>query len=232
MRNGQRWQVIGVDSEHQRIAARRIGDGARAVFEADYLGEHVQLGHAVTVHSAQGVTAERVHAVIADTATRNLAYVAMTRGRESNHVYLYQRTVGEADHQHRSPAEGVHVAQRGSPAQAAALMRTVIGRDERARTAHQTAADTPVELLPERVASGERASADRHRPVGHPPPHQTPNPGPGHRPPPRPSPHPRPRSGSGLRPQHVARAARAGAAKVASSRVVYESDLISGTGVS
>lgn len=153
MRNGQRWQVIGVDSEHQRIAARRIGDGARAVFEADYLGEHVQLGHAVTVHSAQGVTAERVHAVIADTATRNLAYVAMTRGRESNHVYLYQRTVGEADHQHRSPAEGVHVAQRGSPAQAAALMRTVIGRDERARTAHQTAADTPVELLPERVAS-------------------------------------------------------------------------------
>jgi hypothetical protein len=32
-------------------------------------------------------------------------------------------------------------------------MRTVIGRDERARTAHQTAADTPGELLSDRVAS-------------------------------------------------------------------------------
>lgn len=36
-------------------------------------------------------------------------------------------------------------------------MRTVIGRDERARTAHQTATDTPAELLPDRVASLVRA---------------------------------------------------------------------------
>ena len=153
VRNGQRWQVIGVDPEHQRIAARRLGDDARAVFAGDYLREHVTHGFAVTAHSAQGVTAETTHAVIADTATRNLLYVAMTRGRESNRAYLYQRTVGEADHQHAAATEGVHVAHRGTPAQAAAVMRTVIGRDERARTAHQTAADTLSELLPERVAS-------------------------------------------------------------------------------
>ncbi|WP_237573617.1 MobF family relaxase [Mycolicibacterium lacusdiani] len=153
VRNGQRWQVIGVDPDNHRIAARRLGDGARAVFAGDYLREHVTHGFAVTAHSAQGVTAETTHAVIADTATRNLVYVAMTRGRDSNQAYLYQRTTGEADHQHRSPAEGVHVAHRGTPAQAAQLMRTVIGRDERARTAHQTAADTSSELLPERVAS-------------------------------------------------------------------------------
>ena len=158
VRNGQRWQVIGVDPEHQRIAARRLGDDARAVFEGDYLREHVTHGFAVTAHSAQGVTAQTTHAVIADTATRNLLYVAMTRGRDSNQAYLYQRTVGEADHQHAAaPTEGVHVAHRGSPAQAAQLMRTVIGRDERARTAHQTAADTPIELLPDRVASLVRA---------------------------------------------------------------------------
>ncbi len=153
VRNGQRWQVIGVDPERQRIAARRLGDDARAVFAGDYLREHVTHGFAVTAHSAQGVTAQTTHAVIADTASRNLLYVAMTRGRESNRAYLYQRTVGEADHQHRSPAEGVHVVQRGSAAQAAAVMRTVVGRNERARTAHQTAADTPAEMLPDRVAS-------------------------------------------------------------------------------
>ena len=157
VRNGQRWQVLKVDDtpERPRIAARRLGDGAVAVLEGDYLKNQVQLGHAVTVHSAQGVTAERCRAVIGDTTTRNLAYVAMTRGRDTNEVYLYEGTVGEADHQHRDDQapEGVHVAQRGGPAQAARMLRQIVGRDEPARTAHQTAADTPAELLPELVAN-------------------------------------------------------------------------------
>ena len=156
VRNGQRWQVLKVDDsvEHPRIAARRLGDGAVAVLEGDYLNTQVQLGHAVTVHSAQGVTADTCRAIVADTTTRNLAYVAMTRGREVNEVYLYERTVGEADHHHRDDqaAEGVHLAQRGTPVQAARMLRQVIGRDETARTAHQTAADTPAEQLPELVA--------------------------------------------------------------------------------
>lgn len=157
VRNGQRWQVVAVDDspEHPRIAARRLGDGAWAVFDGDYLREHVQLGHAVTVHAAQGVTAERTHAVMADTATRHLAYVALTRGRDTNHAYLYERAVGEGDHQHRTPSEpdGVHLAHRGTPTQAGRALRQVIGRDTPARTAHQIAADTPVQLLPEQVAS-------------------------------------------------------------------------------
>lgn len=83
--------------------------------------------------------------MVADTTTRNLAYVAMTRGREVNEVYLYERTMGEADHQHRDDqaTEGVHVAHRGTPAQAARMLRHVVGRDERAKTAHQTAAGHP-----------------------------------------------------------------------------------------
>ncbi|MFZ2509714.1 MAG: AAA family ATPase, partial [Gordonia sp. (in: high G+C Gram-positive bacteria)] len=157
VRNGQRWQVLKVDDsvEHPRIAARRLGDGAVAVLEGDYLKSQVQLGHAVTVHSAQGVTADSCRAVVADTTTRNLAYVAMTRGRDTNEVYLYERTIGEADHQHRDEqaAEGVHVAQRGGPAQAARMLRQIVGRDEPARTAHQTAADTSAEQLPELVAN-------------------------------------------------------------------------------
>lgn len=157
VRNGQRWQVLKVDDtpEHPRLAARRLGDGAIVVFEGDYLHQHVQWGHAVTVHSAQGVTAERTHAVLADTATRNLGYVAMTRGRESNHVYLFERTVGEADHQHRDQddPDGVHLARRGTPTQAARMLRQVIGRDDPAKTAHQTAATTAAEQLSARVAN-------------------------------------------------------------------------------
>ena len=174
VRNGQRWQVLKVDDtpENPRIAARRLGDGAVAVLEGDYLRQHVQLGHAVTVHSAQGVTAERCRAVIGDTTTRNLAYVAMTRGRDTNEVYLYERTITEADHHRDHPASdetGVHVAQRGGAVQAARMMRQIVGRDEPARTAHRTAADTPAELLPELVANlvAEHHSAVTRRHVGY-----------------------------------------------------------------
>jgi hypothetical protein len=164
VRNGQRWQVIAVDdtAEHPRIAARRHGDQAWAVFSGDYLREHVQLGHAVTVHTAQGVTAERTHAVLADTASRNLAYVALTRGRASNHAYLYQRAIGEGNHQHRDLPDGVHLAHRGSPTQAGRTLRQIIGNDTPAQTAHQTAAQTPAHQLPERVAS---LIAGHHRAV-------------------------------------------------------------------
>ncbi|WP_165827717.1 MobF family relaxase [Mycolicibacterium sp. GF69] len=160
VRNGQRWRVVKVDdsAEHPRIAARRLSDGAWAVFNGDYLREQVQLGHAVTVHAAQGVTAETTHTVLAETASRNLAYVALTRGRESNHAYLYQRDQAEADHTHghdldAAAVEGLHLARRGTPTQAGRALRQIIGRDEPAQTAHQIAADTPTHLLPERVAS-------------------------------------------------------------------------------
>ena len=155
VRNGQRWHVVAVDTnpDRPRIAARRHGDQALAVFADSYLREHVQLGHAVTVHTAQGVTAETTHAVLADTATRNLAYVALTRGRASNHAYLYQRTVGEGDHQHRDLSDGVHLAHRGTPTHAGRTLRHIIGNDTPAQTAHQTAAQAPAHALPERVAS-------------------------------------------------------------------------------
>ncbi len=158
VRNGQRWRVVKVDDnrEHPRIAARRLSDGAWAVFNGDYLREQVQLGHAVTVHAAQGVTADTTHTVLADTASRNLAYVALTRGRASNHAYLYQRDPADTHH-HQDAAEdgieGVHLARRGTPTQAAHALRQVIGRDEPAKTAHQIADGTPTQDLPELVAS-------------------------------------------------------------------------------
>ena len=143
VRNGHRWQVFAVDTEHNRIAARRLDDGARAAFTGDYLREHITHGYAVTVHSAQGVTAERTHAVLGENTSRNLLYVALTRGRDTNHVYLYERVAGEGEHEHTQPAPGVHVPRRGSGRDAAHLMRAIIAnRDEQARTAHDIAAQT------------------------------------------------------------------------------------------
>ena len=53
IRNGNRWRVAGVDPATHRVAAERITDRARVVFEGEYLREHVTLGYAATVHSAQ-----------------------------------------------------------------------------------------------------------------------------------------------------------------------------------
>jgi conjugative relaxase-like TrwC/TraI family protein len=91
VRNGNRWRVAGIDTQTNRIAAERLSDQARAVFEADYLTEHITLGYAATVHSAQGVTADSCYAVVGEGATRAMLYVAMTRSRHNNEAFLYQR---------------------------------------------------------------------------------------------------------------------------------------------
>ena len=71
---------------------RRIGRdgriGGAVTLPTAYVSQHVELGCASTVHRAQGLTVDTAHAVIdTNTATRELLYVAMTRGAEANHVY-------------------------------------------------------------------------------------------------------------------------------------------------
>jgi hypothetical protein len=103
VRNGNRGRVAAVDPDRNRLAAERLGDGARAVFDGDYLREHVTLGYAATVHAAQGVTADASYGILGEHASRAMAYVAMTRGRDTNEAFIYQHITGEADHQHSPP---------------------------------------------------------------------------------------------------------------------------------
>ena len=153
VRNGNRWRVAGIDDKTNRIAAERLTDKARVVFESDYLREHVHLGYAITVHSAQGVTADTAHAVIAESASRALAYVAMSRGRDTNHAYICTHVSGEADHEHTTPVAGAdgHVLSRGTKYAAAHCFRMILANDERPRTMHAEAEHTDRELLPDIV---------------------------------------------------------------------------------
>ena len=97
---------------------------------------------------------DTTHAVLGETTTRALLYVAMTRGRESNTAYLYERIAGEGDHEHAEQPDGVHVPRRGTSRDAAHLVRGIIAtHDDRAHTAHDVAAETDAEKLPDRVAS-------------------------------------------------------------------------------
>jgi hypothetical protein len=83
------------DRHRRRQGALLVCDATdtAAVFSNEYLREHITYGYAVTVHSAQGVTADTTHAVLSDAATRALFYVAISRGRDANTAYLYERPV-------------------------------------------------------------------------------------------------------------------------------------------
>ena len=161
VRNGQRWRVTHINPDNNRLIARRLDDNTLGAFTNDYVREHITYGYAVTVHSAQGVTADTTHAVLSENATRALSYVAMTRGRDTNTAYLYQR-VTEHEYQQHSTELG-HVMRQGSNQQAAQLLRAITANDNQPTTAHDVL-DAP-HALPHHVrrASRRREVAARNR---------------------------------------------------------------------
>lgn len=158
VRNGNRWRVAAIDNNNYRIAAVRLDDGAGAVFSGDYLREYIDLGYAVTVHSAQGVTADTSHAVLGENTTRNLLYVAMTRGRHTNSAHLYERVSDNQD----QPTARVPMV-RASSAEAAQFVRSVIVRDRSPHTAHGVASQTDPAALPTRIAGFTQLHANAVR---------------------------------------------------------------------
>ncbi|WP_206509821.1 MobF family relaxase [Rhodococcus sp. KRD197] len=142
VRNGDRWTVENVGADGS-LVVRHLELGRTVTLAADYAAESTELGYAGTVHSAQGSTADTCHVVATGDETRQLAYVALTRGRLNNHMYLV--TASEGD---------LHTAmtERGMlPPTAVDDFRAILRRDGAQISAHSTltAADNPhVNLAP------------------------------------------------------------------------------------
>ena len=146
-----RWRVAAVDPATNRLAAERLDDGARTAFAADYVREYVSLGYAVTVHSAQGVTADTSHAVLGENSTRALLYVAMTRGRDTNTAYVYERGT-EAGHGPDTVTAGQLLRRDDSGQAARPPSGIALGDGDRPVTGLSVAAQTPAGALPQAVA--------------------------------------------------------------------------------
>ncbi|MFD0997438.1 ATP-binding domain-containing protein [Pseudoclavibacter chungangensis] len=116
VKNGDRWQVTR-RFEDGSLAVRRLGKGDRPhgkalVLTASYVSEEVELGYASTVHRAQGMTVDTVHALIDPLkAARELLYVALTRGRLSNHAYVIQPDPHEVEPHLDQPDEMTRIEQ-------------------------------------------------------------------------------------------------------------------------
>jgi hypothetical protein len=82
----QRALIAAVDRSGERLTLR-TDDGQYAHLGKDEAGsDRLGYGYATTVHRCQGSTTERAH-LFADGGGRELAYVAMSRARDSTHLW-------------------------------------------------------------------------------------------------------------------------------------------------
>jgi len=130
VKNGDRWTVTVANADHS-LDVVHTQTGRRLRLPADYVAQHVQLGYATTVHGGQGVTADTSHTVTCGTESRQQLYVALTRGREGNHLYLVTAMDGD-EHSVITPA-ATH------PLTAINVLEQILARDEAEPSATTTA---------------------------------------------------------------------------------------------
>ncbi len=123
--NGDRWTITSVRPDGG-LDVRHTRSHRRVTLPAGYVAEHVQLGYATTVHGAQGQTVDTSHAVLTGTESRQLLYVALTRGRRQNHLYLDITVPGE---------DAVMTIDAQRPSTAVEVLTRVIERDDSAVSA-------------------------------------------------------------------------------------------------
>jgi conjugative relaxase-like TrwC/TraI family protein len=133
VRNGDRWKVLARHGDDALLVEDLAGRG-RVVLPGDYVGEHVALAYAVTIHKAQGVTVDSAIVLVDERTTAEGLYVGMTRGRAHN---VALAVCDEADTEHapgptRRPSEVLVAALGRSAAEVAALeaLREALARSE------------------------------------------------------------------------------------------------------
>lgn len=87
VKNGDRWTVTAVQPDGGLTARRDNGKG-EITLPAGYVRQHVELSYATTAYRAQGRTVDTSHTIANPLTTREVLYVAATRGRYANHLYI------------------------------------------------------------------------------------------------------------------------------------------------
>ena len=87
VKNGDEWRVAQVHANGSLSVVRSKGSGS-VCLPSHYVREHVELAYASTAHRAQGRTFDTAHAFVSPTTTREVLYVALTRGADANNLYV------------------------------------------------------------------------------------------------------------------------------------------------
>lgn len=136
--NGTRLTVTGIRPDGS-AEAENEATGATVTLDKSYLADSVELGYAVTAHRAQGVTVTTGHAVVTPQLSRELFYVAMTRGKESNEAYVQLKDPDEsAVATWRGEGEGVVALHEEAPTDdPMEAVKGVLGRSQAEKSAHE-----------------------------------------------------------------------------------------------
>ena len=133
VKNGDRWTVTAVYPDGS-LRARHHQLRRSIVLPTEYVRDHVQLGYAATVHAAQGQTTDTCHTVVSGEESRQLLYVALSRGRSANHLYL--ATADDGDPHNLVRREAL------LPPTAIDVLTTILQRDGSQHSATSTQART------------------------------------------------------------------------------------------
>ena len=87
VKNGDLWRVTQVH-DNGAMTVQHLEHGGKVTLPGSYVAASVELGYASTIHRAQGATVDTAHALVDSSTDRAGAYVALTRGRESNTLYV------------------------------------------------------------------------------------------------------------------------------------------------
>ena len=99
VRNGERGTLQAINADRRSMTVQmtdRVVELPSSYLEAG----HVTHGYAMTVHKAQGVTADRAFVHGTDDLYREMGYVAMSRGRLGNHLYVVGEPTREIEPLH------------------------------------------------------------------------------------------------------------------------------------
>lgn len=128
--NGDVWTIQAIHRDGS-TQARRHSDHATVTLPAGYLAQHTHLGYATTAHRAQGMTVDVSHALATAGDSHGQLYVAATRGRDANHIWV-------AVDSHRDQIRNDH----DLPTAERILSSILARRDPNRLAAHQTIADS------------------------------------------------------------------------------------------
>lgn len=88
VKNGTQATVLEVDAERRDMLLQR-DDGSTVLLPSSYLeAGHLSHAYAITGHKAQGMTTDRAFVLGDETLYREWTYVAMSRGRHDNRLYV------------------------------------------------------------------------------------------------------------------------------------------------
>ncbi|WP_278315036.1 MobF family relaxase [Lolliginicoccus levis] len=159
VRNGDLWTITAI-AEGGTITARSQDHQGSIDLPPAYSAEHVELGYASTIHRAQGITVDTTHALITGHTDRAGLYVAATRGRAANHLYVPTDTDLDID------TEAPHLPPDATEPTTLDRLAVVLGRDGGQRSATEALrealdeSEDPARLREAYLAARDQLAAD------------------------------------------------------------------------